>query len=446
MKKITIIVILLLTIISCFSGCVEEQKPEPTEKTTKEIALEFMNNILDENMSSAYNYFSPIMKNQFSYNQFEETWNYLETTYGKFKLINDASESFEEGYDIVFINCTFTNDYFIIFKIVFDTNKEISGFWTEKIDTINSYVAPYYVDKNRFTEYEITIGSEPWTLPGTITIPNGKGPFPSIILVHGSGPNDRDETIGPNKPFKDIAWGLASNDIIVIRYDKRTKVYPTETAGDKNLTVKEEVIDDAIQALKLLQTYEKVNQSRIYILGHSLGAMMAPQIVTFEKNIAGAIMLAAPARNIEDLIYNQIVYLSELDGLVDENESLAINMSIDAIEKIKTLNISEDEKILNAYKTYWEYLYNYDQVKTAEALEIPIFILQGKRDYQVTYEDDYMIWNNTLYDDNKVLLKSYNLLNHLFISGEGPPTNTEYMTKGYVSENVIQDLSNWINK
>jgi len=445
MKKIIIISVVIVTIIAAFSGCIEEQKPEPTEKTKKEIALEFMNNILEENLSIAYNCFSPLMKSQFSYNQFESTWNYIETTYGDFESISDTSESIEDGYDIVFINCTFTNDYFIIFKIVFDENKEISGFWTEKIETINPYVAPEYVNVSSFTEYEITIGSEPWILPVTITIPNGEGLFPSVVLVHGSGPNDRDETIGPNKPFKDIAWGLASNGIIVLRYDKRTKVYPTETSVDKNFTVKEEVVDDAIEAVKLLQTYEKVDPNRIYILGHSLGAMMAPQIATFDEDIAGLIMLAAPARSLEDLMYNQTVYLSSLDGVIDENESLAINMTIDAAEKIKSLNISEDERVINAYKAYWEYLNNYDQVETADNLEIPILLLQGKRDYQVTYEEDYTIWNNTLYDNNNVLLKAYDFLNHLFMYGEGPPTNTEYMTKGYVSEDVIHDISIWIN-
>ncbi len=444
MKKIMTISIVILTIIAVFSGCIEEQ--EPTEKTTKEIALEFMNTILEKNLSIAYNYFSSIMKSQFSYNQFEGTWNYIETTYGDFESIGETSESVEEGYNIVFINCTFADDYYIIFKIVFDENNEISGFWTEKINTINPYVPPDYVNISSFTEYEITLGSEPWILPGTITIPNGEGLFPSVVLVHGSGPNDRDETIGPNKPFKDIAWGLASNNIIVLRYDKRTKVYPAETAGDKNLTVKEEVIDDAIEAVKLLKTYEEVDQNRIYVLGHSLGAMMAPQIATFEENVSGLIMLAAPARSLEDLMYNQTVYLSELDGVVDENESLAINMTKDALEKIKALNISEDEQILTVYRAYWEYLNNYDQVETADNLNIPILLMQGKRDYQVTYEGDYAIWNITFYNNNNVLLKNYELLNHLFISGEGPPSNAEYMTQGHVSQDVIQDISTWINQ
>ena len=299
MKKIMTVCVILVSIIAVFSGCVEEQEPKPTEKTTEEIALEFMVTILEKNLTTAYNYFSPLMKSQFSYDQFEGTWNYIETTYGDFESIGDTSESVEEGYDIVFVNCTFTDDYFIIFKIVFDENKEISGFWTEKIDTINPYVPPDYVNLSSFTEQEITIGSEPWILPGTISIPNGDGPFPGVVLVHGSGPNDRDETIGPNKPFKDIAWGLASNNIIVLRYDKRTKVYPAETASDKNLTVKEEVVDDAIEAVKLLKAYEEVDQNRIYVLGHSLGAMMAPQIATFEENVSGLILLAAPARKLE---------------------------------------------------------------------------------------------------------------------------------------------------
>ena len=446
MKKIMTVCVILVSIIAVFSGCVEEQEPKPTEKTTEEIALEFMVTILEKNLTTAYNYFSPLMKSQFSYDQFEGTWNYIETTYGDFESIGDTSESVEEGYDIVFVNCTFTDDYFIIFKIVFDENKEISGFWTEKIDTINPYVPPDYVNLSSFTEQEITIGSEPWILPGTISIPNGDGPFPGVVLVHGSGPNDRDETIGPNKPFKDIAWGLASNNIIVLRYDKRTKVYPAETASDKNLTVKEEVVDDAIEAVKLLKAYEEVDQNRIYVLGHSLGAMMAPQIATFEENVSGLILLAAPARKLEDLVYSQVVYLSGLDGVIDENELLAINDTLDAVEKIKTLNISEDEKVLNAYKAYWEYLNNYDQVETADNLTIPILLLQGKRDYQVTYEEDYAIWNTTFYDNNNVMMKSYELLNHLFIPGEGPPTNTEYMTPGHVSEDVIQDISIWINE
>jgi len=443
-NKLIIILLIILTISAFISGCIEEKEPVEEKKTTSEIATDFISNLSNGNYLEAYNYFNSTVKSQLSIEQFQGSWEYYTGTYGEFQSLQDKIASNESGFQIVRINCTFADGYVITFRFVFNESKEISGFWVDNIETIQPYTTPDYVNTSNFTEIEITIGSEPWELPGTISIPNGEGPFPSVVLVQGSGANDRDETIGPNKPLKDIAWGLASKNVIVLRYDKRTNIYPEETAGDKNLTVKEEVVDDAIEAVKLLQTYEQVNQNQIYVLGHSLGAMMAPQIATYEENVSGIIMLAAPARGLEDLIYNQTLYLSELDGIVDENESIVINTTKEALEKIKSLNISENEQVITVYRKYWEYLNNYDQVQTADNLKIPILLLQGKRDYQVTYEEDYAIWNLTFSDNNNVLLKTYNQLNHIFLPGEGTPTNTEYMNKGHVPEEVIQDIVNWI--
>ncbi len=443
MKKVMVLSTVLIIIILSFSGCVEE-KSEKKEETHTEIAIEFLTEIQQGNLNVAYTYFSPIMKSQFSISQFENTWDTITSLYGDFESIKDTSESVEEGYNIIFVNCTFSSNYYIIFKIVFEESKQISGFWTEKIEPIYSYSAPSYADVTSFSESEVIIGENPWTLPGTISIPNGDGPFPGVVLVHGSGPADRDETIGANKPFKDIAWGLASNKIIVLRYDKRTKVYPEETAVLKNLTLEEEIIDDVNSAINLLKTYEKVNHSQMFVLGHSLGAMVAPQIAITKDNISGIIMLAAPVRGLEDLIYDQTVYLAELDGVIEESELENIEIANESREKIRSLNISEDEQVLGVYKPYWEYLNNYEPVKTAETLSISMMIIQGLRDYQVTYEDDFLVWNATFSDSTNVFLKTYESLNHLFIAGFGTPTNTEYLTEGHITEEVIDDVASFI--
>jgi hypothetical protein len=300
-------------------------------------------------------------------------------------------------------------------------------------------------DISSFSESEVTIGEEPWILPGTISIPKGDDQYPCVILVHGSGPSDRDETIGANKPFKDIGWGLASNDIIVLRYEKRTKVYPEQTAVLKNLTIKEEIIDDVFAAIELLKSYENVNKSQIFILGHSLGAMVAPQIALENNNVSGIIMLAAPARGLEDLIYNQTVYLADLDQIIDETEFDNIILVDESRKKIQSMNITEDEMVIGVYRAYWEYLNNYDPVKTAQGLFIPMMIVQGLRDYQVTFEHDYQVWNETFSNNPNVFLKTYKDLNHLFIAGNGTPTNTEYLIPGHVEEEVIDDIVAFIN-
>src|SRR5206468_3319025 len=116
--------------------------------------------------------------------------------------------------------------------------------------------------------------------------------FPGVVLVHGSGAGDRDETMAPpsapSKPFRDLAWGLAQQGIVVLRYDKRARVQPAWYAG-KNFTVYDEAIDDALSALTLLRQQPEVDGRHTYQLGHSLGAMLAPRIGKADGKVAGII-------------------------------------------------------------------------------------------------------------------------------------------------------------
>ncbi len=183
---------------------------------------------------------------------------------------------------------------------------------------VTEYEPPSYVDTSAFTESEVTVGSGEWALPGTLSMPVGEGPFPAVVLVHGSGPNNRDEGFGPVSPFKDLAWGLASRGIAVLRYDKRTLVYQAElAAGGGDLTIEDETIDDAAAAVELLLNTEGIDPQAVFVLGHSLGGMVIPRIAAAAPDARGFIVLAGPARPMEDLILEQTEYILGLDGELD---------------------------------------------------------------------------------------------------------------------------------
>jgi predicted esterase len=378
LEKRPFILILIALIITgtLFSGCTEE-KTEKKEQTFEDIAVNLMVNLSEKNYDKAYDFFNSELKNSFSLEQLQTTWEYFTSTYGDFESIIDTYKTNDSGYNIVKINCSFSNNYVLKFRVVFAENKEIAGFWMDGADSINIYSAPAYVNQKNFTENEIIFGLDDWKLPGTLSMPVGNGPFPAAILVHGSGPNDRDETIGPNKPFKDIAWGLASNQIAVLRYEKRTKQYPDRLTNDINLTIKEEVVDDVLAAFDFLKNYDNIDSEKIIILGHSLGAMITPYIATIEQNISKIILLAPPARPLIDLIYNQTIYLAELDGIVTDQESSAIQEVEIAIEKIRSMNFSDNEMIFSAYKAYWEYLVNFDKVEEIIRLHLRMISIFG---------------------------------------------------------------------
>ncbi|MCR6662393.1 MAG: alpha/beta fold hydrolase [Luteimonas sp.] len=294
-------------------------------------------------------------------------------------------------------------------------------------------------------ETEVHIGSGERALPGTLSLPApGDGLFPGVVLVHGSGPQDRDETIGPNRPFLDIAHGLAAQGIAVLRYDKRTRARPQDYATGE-YGVDDEVTLDAVTAIETLRNTPGIDPQRIYVLGHSLGAMMAPRIAA-RADTAGAILFAAPSRPLLDILVEQFERMASADGTVSEAGRKAIDGLQGGIARIRAgEDVPASEAPLGQSTTYWRSIEAVDPVGEAKSLAIPLLLLHGHRDIQVT-DDDWRGWRDAFADDPRARLKSYPALSHLGIAGTGPGSLVDYQTAGRVDAALIRDIVEWIGQ
>lgn len=287
-----------------------------------------------------------------------------------------------------------------------------------------------------------------WELPGTLTLPAGDGPFPVVILVHGSGASDRDETIFRNKPFRDLAYGLAEQGIAVYRYDKRTYVYGQELSQDTTLTLNEETVIDAAQAVALLKGQDKIDPSRIFVLGHSLGGQALPRInemLTADGNTAaGYIFLAAPARKLSVIMREQYDFLYTLTPQLTEEQQAqkdAIYAQLDQLDNAAAL--SDTEAIMGAYGTYWKDLDAYDAVAVAADMTKPCLVLQGEEDYQVSMED-FGLWKDTYGNAGNWQFKSYPGLTHMFMAGQKANGSADYQKAQQVDPAVIGDITAFV--
>jgi fermentation-respiration switch protein FrsA (DUF1100 family) len=387
------------------------------------------------------------MSVQFTPAKMAEVMTGLSTQLGELKQKKGVRREDMGGYDIVLVTLEFET-VLIDAKVVFNGQHQISGFFFVPAGSPKATPVPDYIDSTSFTEHDITFGEKGWELPGTLAVPKGEGPFPAVVLIHGSGPNDRDETVGPNKPFRDIGQGLASRGIVTLRYDKRTKVYPAKFTKILNYTVDDEVVDDARLAVEFLFAQESTEPDQIYLLGHSLGAMLAPCIAAGEPKIDGLIMLAAPARPLEVLYLEQMEYIESLSA--SDSASLArletVREQVAFVQSDSlTLQTSPERLPMGSAPSYWLDLRAYNQVEVARSLEIPMAFFQGGRDYQVTMQD-FGIWQEALADRSDVTFKAYPNLNHLFEIGEGKATPEEYMEPGIVSREVVEDIAAWIRE
>ncbi len=393
------------------------------------------------------------MTEVFGPDKMAEFWKAVPARFGAFRRrVASRRDEPVPPYDIVLVTCEFEKTT-LDARVVLDREGRVAGLnFVPSLPPVK-YEPPDYARPEAFEEKDVRIGGGEWPLPGILALPKGRGPFPALLLVHGSGPNDRDETIGPNKPFRDLAWGLASRGIAVLRYDKRTRVYGPKLAADKalaaSLTVKEEVVDDAISALGILASEPRIDRSGLYILGHSLGGALIPRIASADKDrsAAGFIIMAGATRPLEDLMVQQMTYLFGLDGgLSDEDRKELEKLKAQAarIKAFTAADLASGENVMGAGPAYWLDLKGYVPPEVAKTIDRPLLVLQGARDYQVT-SVDFENWKKALSGRADVAFRLYPKLNHLFGEGAGFSAPAEYARRhASVAPEVLDDIANWI--
>lgn len=359
----------------------------------------------------------------------------LEGKFGNYKEIWSTEQSEKSGYDVISVITEFENA-FISLNVVFDSEMKIAGinyFETGEPNESSSNIA----------ELDVTFGEEPWIINGKLTQPVRDVLIPAVVLVHGSGPNDMDETIYGNKPFKDIAEGLYAEGIAVLRYDKRTLTYGQEIFNNhgEDFTIYEETVEDAVYAMRYLKEVPGIDPDRIFVMGHSLGANQGPAM-GMEEDFAGLLLVAGNVTPLHELMKTQYEYIFNLDGSLDASEVAALDQIASAVEKINSDNISDypREDLLGINSKYWNDLKGYDPVGLASEIDVPIALFQGERDYQVPVSE-FEMWKAGLPQADAYLYPS---LNHLMIAGEGQSTPEEYLNAGHVDETFIKDMAEWI--
>jgi fermentation-respiration switch protein FrsA (DUF1100 family) len=374
-----------------------------------------------------------------------QAWSMAELQYGKFV----SEQAVEEIHDGELTAVRFTLQFeraMLKIRFVLTKNGQLTGLWFDAVDPIKDDRCPPYAKKDAFREEELKLRSGDYELPAILTLPTaGANELPAVVFVHGSGPHDADETIGPNKVFRDLAWGLATNGVASLRYEKRTKKYGL-TAKPEELTLEWEVIDDACAAAALLRSRPEISPQRVYVLGHSMGGFAAPFIAQRDGKLAGIIMMAANARPACDLIEDQLNYLFNLDGQVSDEERIQLEAVHKATAAIRGGRPDEaGEPLLGAPNRYWADLQAKDNVAAAMRIKVPILILQGGRDYQVTRKD-FDIWNAKMGERPNVTFHLFDDLNHLMIAGEGPSSPDEYGKAGFVAEKVASQITTWLRE
>jgi dienelactone hydrolase len=386
----------------------------------------------------------------------QATWQGLEQQFGAFQEQGKTSAVQTQQGLVQVVTCVFERAS-LDMNVTLNDASEIIALTMTPVGTVAqqanaTYEPPPYAHPARFYEHEVQIGHGEWMLPGTLSLPQGDGPFAALLLVHGSGPQDRDETLPPNKPFRDLAWGLASQGIAVLRYEKRTKVYAASLQSVRDtITVKEEVIDDALEAVALLRERPELDAQQIFVLGHSLGGYLAPRIGAADPQIRGLIILAGSARPFEDVILDQMTYVLSLsmpDPVMRQQQLAVVKQQVALIKDPNRLPTAAAIDLpFNIPPAYWLDLNAYHPGQVAQTLAQPMLFLLGEGDYQVT-RDDFQIWQDALAGRSDVQFITYPGLSHLFMPIEGgqKATPATYSVAGHVSEAVVNEIASWIKR
>jgi dienelactone hydrolase len=291
-----------------------------------------------------------------------------------------------------------------------------------------------------------------YPLQGIMTMPEDlRKPVPAVVFVHGSGASNMDEKVGKLTPFKDLAEGLAKWGIASVRYDKRSYSHGFKMLKEKDVTVKTETIEDAVLATELLRADERVDTEKIFIIGHSMGAMLAPRIDAEGGNYKGLILMAGSPRRLEEIMMDQNEeILRSTKGPVNWIVKKQLAKFSAMFDGLYELSDDEAKKVKVGGGTtlyYFKEMGEHRATDYLEKLEKPILIMQGEKDFQATVEKDFRAYQEILADKDHVTFQLYDGLNHVFVAsiyGQLMKAKKEYNVEQHIGENVIEDIAQWI--
>ena len=415
--------------------------PAYGQDSPEKLATDVANDLVNRRLAAVVARFTPEMTNGLPLATLDRVWSGVLQQGGAVRELAPARLVQVTGAGVALVIVPIRLERATLDLKISIAHEQVAGFFiAPSAAPAQTWNAPDHVDPAKFTNADVTVG--PTALGGTLSLPKTAGKVPAVVLIHGSGPNDRDETIGPNRPFRDIAEGLASRGVAALRYDKRTKVHPEQFAASS--TVREETMDDAIAAVALLAARPEIDPTRIVIVGHSLGGTLAPRIAAGRGDIAGVVIMAGATRPLPLITVEQVEYIASLNGPADE----AAQRRIEAIkrEAARAMAAKANDagpKILGVPPAYWADLNAYDPAAAAAQLSLPLLILQGGRDYQVTAED-LQRFKTALAGRPNVTIREFPRLNHLFMSGDGKSRPEEYRKAGHVDAEVIEVLAGFV--
>ena len=304
-------------------------------------------------------------------------------------------------------------------------------------------------------EEKIIVGEgTAYPLKGCLTLPEDtSNPLPAVVFVHGSGSSNMDEKVGRLTPFRDLAHGLAAHGIASLRYDKRSFAHGFKLLRDKTLTitVKEETIEDAILATELLRKDARIDPERIFLVGHSMGGMLAPRIDAEGGNYRGLILMAGTPRRLEEVLIEQNKeMLNQVNGFLRrilEKQIQKLNAVFDGLYEMSDAEAKAKKMGGGVTLYYFKEMGEHPLTSYPESLAKPILVMQGEKDFQVRADTDFRLYRDILKNNPRASFRLYENLNHAFVPsvyGSIAKAKQEYGVEQHIGANVIADIADWI--
>lgn len=401
----------------------------------------FVELLVEDAFDSAYEQVTERFEGAVPQAELEAIWEREVDPLGEFQGFESVEYRGEEDGSPVVVVVGQFDDAPVQYTVIFEGDL-VTGFFLEP----QQWEPPEYVDEGAFEEEQLTLDAPgDCGLGATLTMPTGDDSVAGVVFVHGSGDQERDQTAGPNKTFKELAWGLATEGVATLRYDQR----PFACDVDRTeATIDDLIVDDALTAVDRLRAKDRIDS--VIVAGHSLGGRLAPRIAVQDSNLDGLVMLAPLAESVPDAIVRQSRHQFEVEADLPSDEVEEAMETVEALsEQLRTLDIDDDELINlgggERGRPFFESLAEFEHVETAAELSIPRLLVQGERDSFVTVDDDLPIWQEAFGDDPAVDIQQYEDLNHRFQPVGRATPRAVWFEQQPVAEQVVVDVAAFVD-